>query len=94
METRSINNLTAKQRNLLADVKDAIEDQDLILDIDGLHPSCDHIVGTVECPYDGWRTKDLAMITLFVFEKAPKLKLTAEGIAANYALRRDASYGL
>jgi hypothetical protein len=94
MKRRSIKNLAASQRTRLAEVKDAIEAEDLILDIDGMHPLLDSLVGSVECPFEGWRTTDMTSINVFVFERAPKLKLTAERVAADYALRRDTSYGL
>jgi hypothetical protein len=94
MKKRSINDLTVLQRERLAEVKEAIEDNDLILDIDGFHPLLDGIIGSVECPFDGWRTRDLGSISLFVFDRAPKLGMTAEKVAAEYALRRDTSYGL
>jgi hypothetical protein len=86
--------LAAHQRTRLAEVKEAIEAEDLILDIDGLHPLLDSLVGGVECPFEGWRTTDITSISVFVFDRAPRLKFTAESIAADYALRRDTSYGL
>ena len=35
-----------------------------------------------------------SVISLYVFDLAPKLSLTADGIAADYAMRRDKKCGL
>src|SRR5688572_15221074 len=94
MPIRDINLLTIEQRNRLTEIEDAIAGEDMHLEVLGLHPLMDDIVGRVECPYDGYRTKDLTTISLFVFNRAPKLKLRAESIAAECAMRRDSSYGL
>ncbi len=94
MPIRNLNILTREQRDRLTEIEDAIAAEDMHLEVLGLHPLLDDVVGYIECPYDGYRTKDLTTISLFVFNRAPKLKLTAESIAAEYALRRDSSYGL
>jgi hypothetical protein len=94
MKFRDISILTAEQRERLAELEDAIVDQDMHLEVYGLHPSRDELVCEVECPYDGFSTKDVCAINVFVFNRTPKLELTAEGIAADFALRRDTSYGL
>lgn len=95
MPIRNINILTPEQHDRLTEIEDAIAGEDMHFEALGLHPLLNNdIVGWVECPYDGYETKDLTAISLFVFNCAPKLKLTAESIAAEYALWRDSSYGL
>ena len=94
MKNRGISNLTAEQAERLDDLREAVHEQEMHIEIIGLHPTLDHLVGYVEDPYDGWTTKDLSMATLFVFAKGKRLKITAESIAADYASQRDRSYGL
>ncbi len=85
MTFRDISNLATEQRERLMEIEAAIVEQDMHLEVFGLHPTRDEVVCQVECPHDGYRTKDLTTISLFVYNRAPKLKLTAENIAAEYA---------
>lgn len=94
MPFRDINNLTTEQRARLTEIEDAIVGQDMHLEVFGLHSTRDEIVCEVQCPYEGWRSEEAFVINAFVFNRSPRLKLTAEGIAADYALRRDSAYGL
>jgi hypothetical protein len=94
MKNRDISVLTAEQSERLNDLSEAIQNQEIQIEVIGLHPRLDHLVGYVEDPFDGWTTKDLAAASLFVFGTAKKLKMTAESIAADFALQRDRSYGL
>ena len=93
MKLRPITKLTAEQRRRLTKISNAISEQDLHLEIFGLHPTLDQIICQVECPYEGLRFKDVLLINTFVFNRAPTLKLTAEGIAADFKLRRDVRCG-
>ncbi len=93
MKLRPITKLMTDQRKRLKKIEKAIADQDLHLEIFGLHPTLDQIICQVECPYENLRCKGVRVINTFVFDRAPTLKLTAEGIAADYKLRRDVRCG-
>lgn len=94
MKLRPITKLTTEQRKRLKKIEKAIADQDLHLEVFGLHATLDQVICQVECPFEGIRFKDMFLINLFVFDLAPKSKFTAEGIAADFKLRRDVRCGL
>ena len=94
MKLRPITKLTTEQRRRLTKIENAIAEQDLHLEVFGLHPTLERIICQVECPYEQLRCKGVLVINTFVFNRAPTLKLTAEGIAADYRLRRDVRCGL
>ncbi len=84
MQLRTIATLTAAEQSRLAEVREAVEAADLLLEVKGLHPHLDQIVGTVSCPYEGWQTRDLLLVGVYVFRSLPKSEYTAVRVAAEY----------